>query len=62
MKQKIQIYVSKNSADKTKYNSQKILDKFTKAINIRNTKSHKSDWKGGLYENKLYDDSRRCHE
>ena len=33
-----------------------------KAINIRNTKSHKSDWKGGLYENKLYDDSRRCHE
>lgn len=33
-----------------------------KAINIRATKSHKSDWKGGLYENKLYDDSRRCHE
>ena len=30
MKQKIQIYVSKNSADKTKYKSQKILDKFTK--------------------------------
>ena len=33
-----------------------------KAINTRNTKSHKSDWKEGLYENKLYDDSRRCHE
>lgn len=40
-----------------KINSQMFIDKFTK-VNYykRTTKSHKSDWKGGRYENSLHDD------